>query len=413
MKHWRFIISILLVVAIISCDNKDNYIDDVDKAEVNVNITLSIGGGGGTTRATTIAPDDNPDIDIEGGLPYEDYIAPNDIDLLVYDQNEQFVEQMNVLWLKSDYEGGSASTEEYRYYINGSLNISKADIKAGKMFHLVVLCNQRGKLKGNADYNKWSLPDLISSLRYNGYDNDFTESLMAGNADLNQTARIPMWGICTTRLAVGELTNVEIKVLRAMAKVRIRLADALKGYTLTGVTLKEANMGGTLAAQSVNGIVQAYSTTWDNGNKVYNTTWNNATDTPIKCASFYDGGMCGGLPFSETTENGQRFWVIYMPEHNHVTDFINGYNESGVQQQTYMELIILDKNGNTVKFDGKLPVLHFGDYSKATNPTAAEWDVIRNEIHEYIITGIVGSDGLTTDVRVIKWFGYRHPGIVM
>ena len=78
MKHWRFIISLLLAAAIISCDNENNSIDDVDKAEVNVNITLSIGGGGGTTRATSIAPDDNPDIGIEGGLPYEDYIAPDD-----------------------------------------------------------------------------------------------------------------------------------------------------------------------------------------------------------------------------------------------------------------------------------------------------------------------------------------------
>lgn len=408
-----YILIIIFIITALSACNHDDEAIGRENVDVKVDITLNIGGGEQQTRATAVAPDDNPDIDIEGGHAFEDYIAPNDIKLLVYDQNENFVEEMFVVLTNNSNDNSEDKAEEYTCRVIGSLNnISKADIESGKMYHFVVLCNMDGTLKGNNSYNRANLTSLINGLTYYGYNASFTENLIKGNADHNQTTRIPMWGICTTSLTAGEVTSIDIYVLRTVAKVRVKLDDNLSGYTMTGVTLNIANNGGTMAAQTTNGVAQAYKKTANGSNNVYATAWNNATETPIMYASTYYGGTVSNIPFVSTIENGQRFWTIYIPEYNNIADVINGMKENDTQQ-AYMTLSINDKNGNLVKYDEQLPKLHFADYSSATYPTAPQWDIIRNEIYEYVITDITGADGLESEVRVVRWFKYRHPGIVM
>lgn len=438
MKHWYiYILATLLTFTVASCADDDmEFRLDAESNEVYVSVMLNIGGSGEMTRATIVAPgNSSPTLEMENGSFQESYIDPEDVELFVFDQNDKYVSNVNILWRThmgntTNADNPSAPTP-YQCSIHGSIEME--NLTDGN-YHLVAVCNQKGKLqgtKGSLSEKTTTLDEFISSLTYSGYEESFTRTLLTGHTgtadetninagNYKQDARIPMWGICTVRLAKGEATTAPMAVLRAMAKVRVTIGGEARtsGFTLNGCTLNIANQKGYLAAQKNGDTPQAYVTTTDNNGtaddssddiKTYTTAWNTdesaspANATPITIPSIVQENPIATtstpLPFSKVTENDKDCYIIYIPEYNHFED--NG--EESVQNPATISLSIT-QNGHEVKDqDGNDYLLHFADYSNNATPSEPEWDIIRNDIYDYTITKIIETDGLEANVRVMPW----------
>lgn len=417
MKYWVVFILLIIGQGLFSaCSSDGEFLGapaDVDHAEVYISVTLSVGGSQGMTRATVTPPQDgNPSVSLQDGTFQESYIDPDDVELFVFDQDNKFVDCVNIIWRTHSGNTGNVDSPEaqpYQCYIQGYLK----DVSEGN-YHIVAICNQkRGVLKSN-DYSptraSTTLDDFIDGVTYGSYSADFTETLLGGSSSSPSDARIPMWGICTVPLKQGENATAPITVLRSMAKVVVRLADNVTDFQLTGVTLNVANDGGTLAAQKTGETVQAYK----ESSGSYTTAWNKLDETLITTPSIPSGvkpvSEDEELLFSEVTEDdGVKCYVIYIPEYNHFKDDNDGET---VQETATIELTIEDEAGNSVTdSNGNNYKLHFADYSDGESPTAPEWDIIRNDIYDYTITKI--ESGLQVKLKVAPWVEYTHSGVVM
>ena len=397
MKHWSLYIShtlmALLIIALASCSDTD-YLgapSEGDATEVYVSVMLNVNGGSTDTRTrATITPDgvgdDNtPDISMEEGLEYENYINPYNVDLYIFDNDLKFVaKSINII-----------STTDRCIGVFDKIATDHITASQTKPYHIVAVCNHSQEAVLTAGTS--TLDNLIEALAYT-YSKTFSASLVEKEYD---DATIPMWGILpfsfnTSTNNATTLTD-PINVLRAMAKVRI--AITANGYTLNSVTLNVANTGGYVAAQKHEGNPQAYVGSTTDG---YTTAWNTdesvtpANATPILYPSIPTNvSSIQDLLFSEVTEDDdKKYWVIYIPEYNNM--------ETGVTPAT-ISLSINDADGNAVKDQsGNNYSLHFADYSDTKAPTAPEWDIIRNDIYDYTITRIE-SGKLEARVRVMPW----------
>ena len=406
MKHWVVFILVIIGQGLFSaCSSDSEFLGapaDVDHAEVYVSVTLSVGGSQGMTRATVTPPQGgNPSVSLQDGTFQESYIDPDDVELFVFDQDNKFVDRVNIIWRTHSGNTGNVDSPEaqpYQCHIQGYLN----DVSEGN-YHIVAICNQkRGVLKSN-DYSptraSTTLDDFIDGVTYGSYSADFTATLLAGSSSSPLDARIPMWGICTVPLKQGENATAPITVLRSMAKVVVRLADNMTDFQLTGVTLNVANDGGTLAAQKVGEKVQAYK----ESSGSYTTAWNKLDETLITTPSIPSTvkPINSELSFKEITSDGKTEYVIYIPEYKNLDVTTPATISLSIKQG---EFDVKDQHGNNYK-------LHFADYSVGKSPTAPEWDIIRNDIYDYTITKI--ESGLQVKLKVAPWAEYTHSGVVM
>ncbi len=415
------ILATLLTVVLFSCSSDADRLEtpESESAEVYVSVTLAMNKGG-ATRASV------PADDMEGGQSYDDAIVSGDVELYVFDKDNKFVEKVAIFIAGPNVWQGSLS------------NISQEAVKNGEYFHVMALCNHKGALKTNYTPDEGvTLDEFIENLSFSGYTADFTRNLTKKDAlgedvSASSDARIPMWGIKSIQFSpAGTMTDVgAIDVLRALAKVRIALGGEAKtkNFSLNSASLTVANLNGYLAAQAHGGSQQAYVTETRSGGFGYTTNWNyveNGTtnkedfngdndQTDRQDGIIYPSIVSGtstiseGLNFSKVTENGNEYYVIYIPEYNHFDD-----GGEVVQTPATIELTIADEAGNLVK-DSKDQnyKLHFADYSNGKSPNAPQWDIIRNDIYDYTITKIEA--GLQVQLKVAKWAEYKHPtGVVM
>lgn len=397
MKHWSLYIShtlmALLIIALASCSDTD-YLgapSEGDATEVYVSVMLNVNGGSTDTRTrATITPDgvgnDNtPDISMEEGLEYENYINPYNVDLYIFDNDLKFVaKSINII-----------STTDRCIGVFDKIATDHITASQTKPYHIVAVCNHSQEAVLTAGTS--TLDNLIEALAYT-YSNTFSANLIEKKYD---DATIPMWGILPFRFntSTNNATTLTdpINVLRAMAKVRI--AITANGYTLNSVTLNVANTGGYVAAQKHGENPQAYVESTTDG---YTTAWNTdesvtpAYATPILYPSIPTNvSPIQNLLFSEVTEDDdKKYWVIYIPEYKNM--------ETDANPAT-ISLSISDADGNAVKDQsGNNYSLHFADYGNGKSPTAPEWDIIRNDIYDYTITRIE-SGKLEARVRVMPW----------
>lgn len=412
MKYWVVFILLIIGQGLFSaCSSDSEFLGapaDVDHAEVYVSVTLSVGGSQGMTRATVTPPQGgNPSVSWQDGTFQESYIDPDDVELFVFDQDNKFVDRVNIIWRTPSGNTDNVDSPEaqpYQCHIQGYLN----DVSEGN-YHIVAICNQkRGVLKSNA-YSptraSTTLDDFIDGVTYGSYSAGFTKTLLDGSSSSPSDARIPMWGICTVPLKQGENATAPITVLRSMAKVVVRLADNMTDFQLTGVTLNVANDGGTLAAQKVGEKVQAYK----ESSGSYTTAWNKLDETLITTPSIPSGvkpvSKDEELRFSEVTEAGVKCYVIYIPEYKNLEgDGVVTTPATISLSIKQGEFDVKDQHGNNYK-------LHFANYSDGKSPNAPQWDIIRNDIYDYTITKI--ESGLQVKLKVAPWAEYTHSGVVM
>lgn len=406
MKHWVVFILLIIGQGLFSaCSSDSEFLGapaDVDHAEVYVSVTLSVSGSQGMTRATVTPPQGgNPSVSLQDGTFQESYIDPDDVELFVFDQDNKFVDRVNIIWRTPSGNTGNVDSPEaqpYQCHIQGYLK----DVSEGN-YHIVAICNQkRGVLKSNA-YSptraSTTLDDFIDGVTYGSYSADFTEKLLGGSSSSPSNACIPMWGICTVPLKQGENATAPITVLRSMAKVVVRLADNVTDFQLTGVTLNVANDGGTLAAQKVGETVQAYK----ESSGSYTTAWNKLDETLITTPSIPSTvkPINSELSFKEITSDGKTEYVIYIPEYKNLDVTTPATISLSIKQG---EFDVKDQHGNNYK-------LHFADYSDGKSPNTPWWDIIRNDIYDYTITKI--ESGLQVKLKVAPWAKYTHSGVVM
>lgn len=403
MKYWVVFILLIIGQGLFSaCSSDSEFLGapaDVDHAEVYVSVTLSVGGSQGMTRAT-VTQSGNPSVSLQDGTFQESYIDPDDVELFVFDQDNKFVDRVNIIWRTPSGNTGNVDSPEaqpYQCHIQGYLK----DVSEGN-YHIVAICNQKRGVLNSNDYSptraSTTLDDFIDGVTYGSYSADFTATLLDGSSSSPSDARIPMWGICTVPLKQGENATAPITVLRSMAKVVVRLADNVTDFQLTGVTLNVANDGGTLAAQKVGEKVQAYK----ESSGSYTTAWNKPDETPITTPSIPSTVQSKSeLPFKEITSDGKTEYVIYIPEYKNLDVTTPATISLSIKQG---EFDVKDQHGNNYK-------LHFADYSDGKSPNAPQWDIIRNDIYDYTITKI--ESGLQVKLKVAPWAEYTHSGVVM
>ena len=185
----------------------------------------------------------------------------------------------------------------------------------------------------------------------------------------NQDAEyIPMWGVLKSyfNFAAGERTNIgSIDLLRAMAKVEVSFSDDFPTdeYTIGNVILSPYNTKG-------NCLPAGYASV-DATSELDREEASPASFNPLASKS-----STAPLPF--TNENGKYY--IYLPEYDNGTDAAK---------------ITVIVNGETYE-------LEFKDYENGAPKEETQYDIVRNHIYRYTITG-VNNGKLVIQYRAMLW----------
>lgn len=372
MKKWYTYIIMLAAVLFASCNVMEDPLHSDGECEtepVNVRLILSMMGGRGLSRAPlTDTPTSETYLD-EEPLGNEYYINPYDVEVLVFTCGETpetstFVERASMV-------RASETGYYYQYQLDGTLT----KIQEGTAYRIVVLANLNGSCYSTGAIalteRSTTMKAYLESLKYTGYSASFTTALLANGS----TERIPMWGTTAAYLNDGATINMDL--LRAMAKVKIKMAKSL-GTELKSVTMSYAN-GGGYVTPLINNVDANATTPNPNGVSpiVLNTTnktITGGTTQRVRTPRIPTGldpinGIAeeSTLSFSDVSSTDNYEYVIYIPEYKNIDNSTN---------RAEMKLAVGDKDYK----------LEFKDYAE-TNPTGY-FDIIRNYYYEYTITGV-------------------------
>ncbi len=183
----------------------------------------------------------------------------------------------------------------------------------------------------------------------------------------NQNAGyIPMWGVLKSQFtfAAGERTNISIDLLRAMAKVEVNFAESFPSdYEIGAITISPYNTQGYCVPA---------------GYALVETTGELDREEAGTAYSFNPLASVSTSSLTFTGENGKYY--IYLPEYENSTDAAK---------------IQVTVNGETYE-------LEFKDYENGAPKDGTQYDIVRNHIYRYTITGV--NDGkLKLEYRVLLW----------
>lgn len=266
---------------------------------------------------------------------YEMYISS--LNVLLYDSDDSYVTSVRQVSLSelSDsvyiYVRNNGSDVVYTYIgtIDDMSKISNPSSFTGKIMVLA-----------NCDASETSMDGLKSTT----YD-------VSGTTD-----GIPMWGVTSltdVSFKGGNINLGEIDLLRAMAKVKIKLDDdvANQGYTITEATISPYNTQGYCLPYGFEDASETGEIDRDAIN--VSDSWTASID---------------GFAF-DTSENDDNAVVAYLPEYDNTSD--------GVTPATIAVTISSDSN----KIDAKL---YFGAYTNGVYDESSAYDIVRN--HQYTYT---------------------------
>lgn len=187
---------------------------------------------------------------------------------------------------------------------------------------------------------------------------------------------IPMWGVqqCTLTLVAGELTRVPetIDMLRAMAKVEVKLDDDFKATLkegLTDVSIDKPNPKGFVVPKGYNDVINTGA----------------LFQQPVFRPYVLQNGETVGSSLQFTNDKG--IYHIYLPEYQNVGE--------GATPAVM-----------TVTIDGAKYELHFKDYASDT-----PFDVVRNHYYLYTITSISESVEFELNYQVEVWKDITNPTV--
>lgn len=211
-----------------ACHIYDDYMYGPDgEQKVKVSFVLALGSSDDPfTKAETWSPDTpNGTVGYDpknlGGLADN---AISDLKVVFYTaQTDDYYAKVNITgWEKIVGQNDSENTNLYRF--SGDMWVEEEDLD--NEFKMMVFVNVENQI-----YPGTKLSELEFTAENNGY--------------------IPMWGVKTVTLNQMKESDITVYVLRAMAKVVVKLGTSPKndGYTIKSLTMNNVNTKGYLLPQ--------------------------------------------------------------------------------------------------------------------------------------------------------------------
>lgn len=340
IQRVAFVIMLCMVMA--ACSDSDD--DAVGTEDVSVAFTLTVADAT-STRADNDGWDDySPGQD---GILNENMVNTDDIIIAIYDDQGNKVDIVEDLRVTKISDASGTGT---MYAITGVWRNAKPNVERAKRLMVMANCNT----------SVWSDP---STLTY----------------DLLPEERkyIPMWGVVKipAALTLGKQNKLHnIRMLRAMAKVSVKLRDDMTdyGYAIGSMTVNNYNTKGYCVPKTFNEV--------DNTSDVRFANSLNVLDS-----------HADNIALSTTAP-------LYLPE----------YDNSGTNPATIT--VNLNRNG---KLEGTY-TLYFRNYDSDGKPTGPTYPIQRNHYYQYLIYKETGKIIVTLHVR--KWNRRIYPendGIIM
>lgn len=340
IQRVAFVIMLCMVMA--ACSDSDD--DAVGTEDVSVAFTLTVADAT-STRAENDGWDDySPGQD---GILNENMVNTDDIIIAIYDDKGNKVDNVEDLRVTKISDASGTGT---MYAITGVWRNAKPNVERAKRLMVMANCNT----------SVWGDP---STLTY----------------DLLPEERkyIPMWGVVKipATLTLGKQNKLHnIRMLRAMAKVSVKLRDDMTdyGYAIGSMTVNNYNTKGYCVPKTFNEV--------DNTSEVRFANSLNVLDSHADKIE---------LPTTAP---------LYLPE----------YDNSGTNPATIT--VNLNRNGT---LEGTY-TLYFRNYDSDGKPTGPTYHIQRNHYYQYLIYKETGKIIVTLHVR--KWNRRIYPendGIIM
>lgn len=340
IQRVAFVIMLCMMMA--ACSDSDD--DAVGTEDVSVAFTLTVADAT-STRAENDGWDDySPGQD---GILNENMVNTDDIIIAIYDDKGNKVDIVEDLRVTKISDASGTGT---MYAITGVWRNAKPNVERAKRLMVMANCNT----------SVWNDP---STLTY----------------DLLPEERkyIPMWGVVKipATLTLGKQNKLHnIRMLRAMAKVSVKLRDDMTayGYAIGSMTVNNYNTKGYCVPKTFNEV--------DNTSDVRFANSLNVLDSHADKIA---------LPITAP---------LYLPE----------YDNSGTNPTTIT--VKLNRNG---KLEGTY-TLYFRNYDSDGKPTGPTYPIQRNHYYQYLIYKETGKIIVTLHVR--KWNRRIYPendGIIM
>lgn len=340
IQRVAFVIMLCMVMA--ACSDSDD--DAVGTEDVSVAFTLTVADAA-STRADNDGWDDYSPA--QDGILNENMVNTDDIIIAIYDDKGNKVDIVEDLRVTKISDASGTGT---MYAITGVWRNAKPNVERAKRLMVMANCNT----------SVWSDP---SALTY----------------DLLPEERkyIPMWGVVKipATLTLGKQNKLHnIRMLRAMAKVSVKLRDDMTdyGYAIGSMTVNNYNTKGYCVPKTFNEV--------DNTSDVRFANSLNVLDSHADKIA---------LPTTAP---------LYLPE----------YDNSGTNPTTIT--VKLNRNG---KLEGTY-TLYFRNYDSDGKPTGPTYPIQRNHYYQYLIYKETGKIIVTLHVR--KWNRRIYPendGIIM
>lgn len=333
---------IMLCMMMAACSDSDD--DAVGTEDVSVAFTLTVADAT-STRAENDGWDDYSPA--QDGILNENMVNTDDIIIAIYDDKGNKVDNVEDLRVTKISDASGTGT---MYAITGVWRNAKPNVERAKRLMVMANCNT----------SVWGDP---SKLTY----------------DLLPEERkyIPMWGVVKipAALTLGKQNKLHnIRMLRAMAKVSVKLRDDMTdyGYAIGSMTVNNYNTKGYCVPKTFNEV--------DNTSDVRFANSLNVLDSHADKIA---------LPTTAP---------LYLPE----------YDNSGTNPTTIT--VNLNRNGT---LEGTY-TLYFRNYDSDGKPTGPTYPIQRNHYYQYLIYKETGKIIVTLHVR--KWNRRIYPendGIIM
>lgn len=339
----KYILLLMVGIMPVSCVfDADRCIVPLDEPR-SIQFTISVEGG--HTRATW-----EETYPSQTGVPFDYRILPDQMRLVILATDGTRIGEVRDL----DYWPINDAHTEFQFIgqlpreVVENLNLTGSEQK----YKFMVLANCGDNLNGE-QYITYSHTQLNPA---------------------NEASAIPMWGVTTTDVSPlytqDQLNLGIIWLLRAAAKVEVKLSDALKekNTEITAATLKYYNQTG-----------YALPSGWSAVSETKNIDQE-------ECLRLYRHAAVS-LPFIKDEVTGNYY--VYVTEYDNI-------NYSGERNKISLEF----KVGSETKYFED--AISFCNYSEGAPVENSHYNIVRNHIYEFEILSIAGSS-LVLEYTVANW----------
>lgn len=339
----KYLVLLIVSVLSVSCvEDIDRYIMSSDEPH-GVMFTISLEGQ--HTRATW-----RDEYTSNNGVPFDYRIIPDDLRMVILDQDGTRVGEISDL----DYWPLNEAHTEFQFMGQLPAEVIK-HINTNpekKNYKFMVLANCGSNLSGE-QYITYSHTQLDPS---------------------NEKSAIPMWGVTiadvSSLYAEDHLDLKDIWLLRAAAKVEVKLSEALKSTTsIQSATLNYYNQTGYVLPSEWSQVSYTRDLDQEKSLRVYRHAAVN-------------------LPFIKDEKTGNYY--VYVTEYDNI-------NYSGERNKISLEFKIGDK---IKTFEDAISFCQYND--DGAPQENSHYNIVRNHIYEFVILNIAGSN-LVLEYTVADW----------